>query len=331
MSEGVVIQDSGLNSTMTPEYAYTNSLQVAGQMLKQARIDAGLHIAALAVTLKVPVKRLEALEDGNQALLPDMVFVRALASSVCRTLKVDAAEILEKLPKAQLPRLNNDDGSINMPLRLQNSVSNLPLMDVLKAPWLIGVLLLVAGAALIYVWPKSQSSSSLDVSSILKTLPFMGANSSVDTGDKTDKPLFEKPAVGTVDTTLAASEVVTTVLVPAPAKALVVSTDTPSISNPDVGVPATSTFALVAANATVPSNSIVVFKATGQTWVEVKSVNGITILKKLLNDGESAGAAGTLPLTVIVGRADVTQVEVRGKPIDLTTIAKSNVARFEVN
>jgi cytoskeleton protein RodZ len=258
-----------------------------------------------------------------------MVFVRALASSVCRTLKVDAAEILEKLPKAELPRLNNDDGSINMPLRLQNSVANLPLMDVLKAPWLIGVLLLVAGAALIYVWPKSQSSSSLDVSSILKTLTFMGSNSSVDAGDKADKPLFEKPAVGTVTTTPAASAIVTTV-VPAPAKELVAATDTPSVSNSDAAVPVSS-FALVAANTTVPPNSIVVFKATGQTWVEVKSVNGITILKKLLNDGESAGAAGTLPLTVIVGRADVTQVEVRGKPIDLTTIAKSNVARFEVN
>lgn len=329
MSDGAVIQDSGLNSNMPPEYAHTNSLQAAGQMLKRARIDAGLHIAALAVILKVPVKRLEALEDGNQALLPDMVFVRALASSVCRTLKVDAAEILEKLPKAELPRLNNDDGSINMPLRLQNSVANLPLMDVLKTPWLIGVLLLAAGAALIYVWPKSQSSGSLDVSSVLKTLPFMGSNSSVDARDKTDKPLFEKSTIGTVATTPAASAVVTT-MVPAPAKELVAVTDTPSVSNSDAAVPVSS-FALVAANTTVPPNSIVVFKATGQTWVEVKSVNGITILKKLLKDGESAGAAGTLPLTVIVGRADVTQVEVRGKPIDLTTIAKSNVARFEVN
>jgi hypothetical protein len=32
-----------------------------------------------------------------------------------------------------------------------------------------------------------------------------------------------------------------------------------------------------------------------------------------------------------VGRADVTQVEVRGKSINLVPIAKINVARFEVN
>ena len=89
--------------------------------------------------------------------------------------------------------------------------------------------------------------------------------------------------------------------------------------------------ASVTANATLPpADSIVVFKASGETWVEVKSVTGSTLFKKLLVAGETAGASGTVPLTVIVGRADATQVEVRGKPIDLIAIAKSNVARFEV-
>jgi cytoskeleton protein RodZ len=323
MSEGVGTQDSSLNSNLTSEHLDGNSLRVAGQMLRQARIDAGLHIAALAVTLKVPVKRLEALEDGNQALLPDMVFVRALASSVCRTLKVDAALILEKLPRAELPRLNNDDGSINMPLRLHTSSAKLPLLDVLKAPWLIGVLLLIVGAALIYFWPKSQSSNLFDVGAVLKNTPFTGSNSSTDAGAK---QLLETISPRPFSTTSENAAV----LVAAPGKELVATADASLLSGSGVADPA-STFQLVAANTTVPANSVVVFRATGQTWVEVKSVNGITILKKLLNDGESAGAAGTLPLTVIVGRADVTQVEVRGKPIDLAAIAKSNVARFEVN
>ena len=34
----------------------------AGALLRQAREAAGLHIAALAVSLKVPVKKIEALE-----------------------------------------------------------------------------------------------------------------------------------------------------------------------------------------------------------------------------------------------------------------------------
>jgi cytoskeleton protein RodZ len=46
--------------------------------------------------------------------------------------------------------------------------------------------------------------------------------------------------------------------------------------------------------------------------------------------GDSAGTSGALPLSVVVGRADVTQVEIKGKPFNLAAIAKDNVARFEV-
>ena len=54
----------------------------AGALLRDAREAAGLHIAALAVALKVPVAKLEALEADNFSALPVMVFVRALESSV---------------------------------------------------------------------------------------------------------------------------------------------------------------------------------------------------------------------------------------------------------
>ena len=46
----------------------------AGALLRQAREAAGLHVAALAVALKVPVRKLEALEDNRWDVLPDLVF-----------------------------------------------------------------------------------------------------------------------------------------------------------------------------------------------------------------------------------------------------------------
>jgi cytoskeleton protein RodZ len=103
------------------------------------------------------------------------------------------------------------------------------------------------------------------------------------------------------------------------------------VSNVPVAEVVSSTPAASSAvNSSAPADSLVTFKATGETWVEVKSATGSTLFKKLLIAGEAAGTSGALPLTVIVGRADATQVEVRGKPIDLISIAKSNVARFEV-
>jgi len=46
--------------------------------------------------------------------------------------------------------------------------------------------------------------------------------------------------------------------------------------------------------------------------------------------GDATGISGVLPLSVVVGRADVTDVEVKGKPFNLAAFAKDNVARFEV-
>jgi cytoskeleton protein RodZ len=42
------------------------------------------------------------------------------------------------------------------------------------------------------------------------------------------------------------------------------------------------------------------------------------------------GASGNLPLSVVLGRADAVQVQVRGQAFDVKALAKDNVARFEV-
>lgn len=281
MSENLVMQDTAINQENTIE-SWSIS---AGQMLKQARLDAGLHIAALAVSLRVPVKRIEALENGQIDLLPDLVFVRALTSSICQTLKIDALPILEKLPKAALPRLNGEDVAINTPIGVTGDGKGALLSNIVTSPWLMGVLLLCIGAAGIYSLPKT---SSLAIS------------------DSVALPNAIAPSSSSMvsDTTVSAAV-------------------SPVVEARNSNVPA---------NPTLPAaDSIVVFKASGETWVEVKNAAGSTMFKKLLNAGETVGASGTLPLTVIVGRADVTQVEVRGKFIDLALIAKSNVARFEVN
>jgi cytoskeleton protein RodZ len=78
------------------------------------------------------------------------------------------------------------------------------------------------------------------------------------------------------------------------------------------------------------SSGIVVFKVRGPSWVEVTDGKGVVQLRKTMSIGESIGASGVLPLSVVVGRADVTDVEVKGKPFSLAAIAKDNVARFEV-
>jgi len=88
----------------------------AGALLREARQKKGLHIAALAVMLKVPQAKLEALEADRWQDLPDMTFVRALAKTVCRALKLDAEAVLRLLPAGKDPELNVSRG-LNQPYR----------------------------------------------------------------------------------------------------------------------------------------------------------------------------------------------------------------------
>jgi len=60
--------------------------ETAGQMMRAARERRGMHIAVLAAAIKVPQRKLEALEADRYEELPDITFARALAQAVCRAL-----------------------------------------------------------------------------------------------------------------------------------------------------------------------------------------------------------------------------------------------------
>ena len=308
MSEKLIRSDT---ESMQEQFA-SNSHVTAGQMLKKARLDAGLHIAALAVSLRVPVKRIEALENGQMDLLPDNVFVRALTSSICQALKIDPSPILEKLPKAVSPRLNGDDIGINTPIGVSGSGKESVLFGLFTSPWFLGIVFLCAGAAGIYLWPKASGLSVPIVAILPNISPETGISQAKEVQITTESSIAP-------NLTSSSSLGVTSI-----------DSNAATIVAPQVADVAT-TVAQASLIVTPASDKLVTFKATGQTWVEVKNASGATVFKKLLNEGESAGTSGATPLAVIVGRADVTQVEVRGKPVNLTPISKSNVARFEVN
>ena len=89
----------------------------AGAMLRAARQQQGLHIAALAASIKVTPAKLEALESGRYHELPDTTFARALAKTVCRVLKIDPEPVLAQMPGAPDTGLARVDGGLNTPFR----------------------------------------------------------------------------------------------------------------------------------------------------------------------------------------------------------------------
>jgi cytoskeleton protein RodZ len=70
--------------------------------------------------------------------------------------------------------------------------------------------------------------------------------------------------------------------------------------------------------------------ARGETWVQVKDAQGAILLERTLRAGETASVNQPGRLSVVVGRADATEVSVMGEKFDIASLARENVARFEV-
>jgi len=296
----------------------------AGALIRQAREEAGLHIASLAMALKVPVKRLEALEADRFDLLPSAVFSRALASSVCRSLKLNPTQVLAQLPGLSAPRLGYPEEDRLSPYSSGSSGQSSTFLSSLSRPAMVGGALFLAAAALLVFLPK---------------LPFQFLQSGP--GDSTVVtttvvPLETvAPAPNDVPSSAAAPVNVPTAAspdVPPVAEASATATASPVKPAGPTATGPVSAAPIVQGPETVkgPSTGIVVFAPTEPSWVEVTDARGVVLLRRMLSPGEVAGASGTLPLSAVVGRADVTSVKVRGQAFDLTPIARDNVARFEV-
>ncbi|WP_199136822.1 RodZ domain-containing protein [Delftia sp. ASV31] len=336
MSEVLAVHDEAGTQGENAQTSMT-----AGTLLRQAREAAGLSLAGLAAALKVPAPKLEALEADDYAAFQDHVFMRALAQSVCRTLRMDSASVLALLPRTQLKSLADDRGSINATFKERSfkaTGTSLGRENGSRKVAII-VLLLLAAAAAVYFLPKHEGDAEE---------PQAGAS---------DAAALVQPA-GTVSEPVAAQEPVapaatTPADVPAASAPASASASVPATSAPAaaaVPAPASTTAPAAPAAATVPAanapadgaaatsaataaqtpGGVLVMKANAQSWVQVKDSSGRVVLQKTLAAGESIGAEGALPLSVIVGNASGTEVRVRGELLEVAKTTRDNVARFEV-
>jgi cytoskeleton protein RodZ len=296
----------------------------AGLMLRSAREAAGLHVAALAVSMKIPVKKLEALESDRFDLLHDAVFVRALAASVCRTLKIDSAPVLAKLPSNTVPRLNSDKRGINAPFHTASGYSGFSIAALLMKPQGLIVMALLAGITAVFLFPEKKvvdpdSEKSLQV-------PILS--------DHSESLPVEKQGVEQAVQQVVQQVVQPPVFVSSGAVDVAANSRTPANSQLEprqtAASPPSSEINRVAPEPAIPSSGTITFKAKAPSWVKVVDSNGVVQLSKTLAEREVAAVSGAAPLSIVIGRADAVDVEVRGKAFSLTTVAKENVARFEV-
>ncbi len=278
--------------------------RTAGSILREARQAQGLHIAALAASIKVAQKKLDALEADRLDELPDATFTRALAQTVCRALKIDPAPVLALLPAPAGQRLEQVGGGINTPFRERPGRHEPSDWSALASPAVWGPLLLVIGAAVLYLlppgWLTSFQLSPAPTASAPATSGAAG-NSSV-TIVMPPEPIAEKAAV--------------------PASAPEVVAPAPVLPRAE---PASAPAAVAA-----PPAGMLQMRATAQSWVEVRDARSTVLLARMLEPGETVALDGVAPLKLKIGNAGATEVMFRGQPMDLVPSTRDNVARLEL-
>lgn len=280
-------------------------------LLRAARESAGLHIAALAAALKVPVRKLEALEAGRYSELPDLTFARALASSACRHLKVDPAPILEQIPQGRIPELGGSRHAINAPFQPAHDPAPINPLSWLSRPALLAAIVLLLGALVIVFLPRVEEPTQVEAGNVVTPL-----EQPVEPVAAVEPVPAQEPA-STGAAATPTTEGATPAASPAPVSAAPTSPGVVASEAP-------------AAAASAAPGTLLTIAATGESWVEVVNGSGSVVIQRVLQAGDAVDFSSAPPYTVVLGRAEAAQVTVRGKPFDVARYARNNVARFEV-
>lgn len=319
----------------------------AGDILRQAREAHGMTIEALSATIKVPPAKLDALEKGRYDLLQDPNYVRALAMTVCRALRIDAKAVLSQLPAARQVPLVSDKEPLNQPFkesRVGTSMfdhGRLSFAALMHPKWLAPMALLLA-ALVIYFLPDSielprwmdRTTSVAEPAdaapSVAEIASAAEAASHVASAASQLIPSVPSGVASVAQPASSASQADLAVPVSAPVSASAASTPRGTLMLDPVAAagatPAASSSTPAAGGARASAQLL-----TRQTaWIEVKDAQGTKLLSRQVQAGESLSVDGVAPLVVRVGNAPAVQLTFKGQVVDLVPYTRNNVARIEL-
>ena len=268
-------------------------------MLRAARQQQGLHIAALAASIKVTPAKLEALEAGRYHELPDTTFARALAKTVCRVLKIDPEPVLAQMPGTPVSKLARVDGGLNTPFHERPGRVDPTMWVPWRHPVLWAVaLLLVAAAAFVLVPTASMNGGSSPLLDAAPA-PVMPPSEAAVLPLATD-PLATDPAAAT-----------------------------PAAARPVAAAASTAATKSTAASAQpVAGGDALTLRALQASWVQLVDGSGQTLMARLVPAGETVSLTATPPLRLRIGNASGVELQFRGQPVNLKPLARDNIANL---
>lgn len=289
----------------------------AGRLLQAGRERRGLELDALAQLLKVPVRKLQALEADRFEELPGAAFTRSLAQSYARQVGVDVQEVLALLPQAIVPpqRLEHVSRGLQTPYREGSGAhfggsGGRGGFEGFRPVHGVALALLALALLLWLLPPLSTLLPSLGLSSRSEPAAEVAAGSEAAASSTVVVETVHGVPAEQVTTPVppAASAVP---VMPAP----VAASAPPAASSASAPVPATA----------APAGTVVL-KTRAASWIEVRDAGNAVLLSRTLQPGETVGLDGAMPMRVRAGVASALELSLRGEPVDLKPYTRDTSA-----
>lgn len=295
---------------MSPEATPKDDAQGPGSQLAACREKQGWTIEQVARQLNLAPRQIQALEEDNHTALPGAASVRGFIRSYAKLLRIDPEPLLAMMPAPV--------ASINEPIPVRRALSKpfsgerLPAIGERGAPQktliLIGLAAVLLAAALM---AERQGWFALSMKS--GTAPHGTTVSSTMAKSMPQDTATPPPQ------NIAASQEVAT---PIPAAQPEAASDAEENDAHPKRVPAAA------------KNGDLVLNFREESWLEVyrlqrdDSGDGTRLEAQLMPAGSTEAFDMSGPVSLVIGNAAGVDVSLRGKPVDLSPAAKSNVARL---
>ena len=289
----------------------------AGRLLQAGRERRGLELDALAQLLKVPVRKLQALEADRFEELPGAAFTRSLAQSYARQVGVDVQEVLALLPQAIVPpqRLEHVSRGLQTPYREGSGAhfggsGGRGGFEGVRPVHGVALALLALALLLWLLPPLSTLLPSLGLSSRSELAAEVAAGSEAAASSTVVvETVHGVPAEQVTTPVPPAASAVPVMPVPVAASA------PPAAPSAPAPVPAAAT----------PAGTVVL-KTRTASWIEVRDAGNAVMLSRTLQPGETVGLDGAMPMRVRVGVASALELSLRGEPVDLKPYTRDTSA-----
>ncbi|MFZ0788611.1 MAG: RodZ domain-containing protein, partial [Chromatiaceae bacterium] len=330
-----------------------------GRRLRVQRQSKGLEIVRIASQLHLRPSLVEALEHDQYEKLPNSVFVAGYLRNYARLLGMDPEAIVSAY------RAANPNVEPPPPRVVRTAKSEIGSSHILVR--LVSLALIAGVIGMLALWWQNRADfisgpGGLNQGAGLALSPMEeetgGASNMIGSGpDSGSAAIEEPPTVAPVDavaeppTTLVEPEDIATLsaaTVPsadeseplsmtaddsAPSSAIATETAGAAAPGPSAALGEADVSAAEAPQAAPESPAVgeVALEFSGPCWIDVRDASGKAVLTGEMAKGDRRVLAGQPPYSFVIGNAGATRLTVAGKPFDLQSRSRGNVARFKLN